>query len=134
MSDLGLISQKFNVTTENLVSFNTTLDYVRQNSEIDHSHISRQKLLDILESLSTFLDGKNSQEMTVDVKSIIEILRQQHGDHWNQFVVQIKQLIQKLISDSKITLTEDDLELLDDIADAIDAECAYLFRRISNRL
>jgi len=134
MSDLSLISQKFNVTTENLVSFNKTLDTLRQNPEISNLELSQKKLLNILNPLVALIDGKNTNKLTVDLRSIVDILHQQHDENWLQFVSEFKQLINKLNSESTSTLSDNDLNILDDVADAIDAECAYLFRRISSRL
>lgn len=134
MSDLSLISHKFDVTTENLINFNKSLDILkRQNNILDDPKYTKQ-ILKILEPLSNILNGSSSNRLTIDVKSIIEILHQQHNDDWDSFIRQIKQLVQKLQNPSEIKLNEYELCHLDNVANALDAECAHLFRKISSRL
>ena len=134
MSDFGVITLKFSITSERLLDFNHALDLMRDLQKVTQQEIdnSRVKLLDILVSLDKVVDGGNSKFTYMNGYSIVEILKQKHGNNWNDFVTQIRTVIHKL-NDNRPSLSIDDVTLLDDIADAIDAECALLFRRMSNR-
>jgi len=134
MSDFGLITLKFSFTSDRLLDFNHALDLMRNTKNISQENIddSKVKLLDILTLLHEVIEGDSSKITVIDAHNIIEILKQKHKDDWQEFVTQITNVIDKL-NESRPILSARDIDCLDDVADAIDAECAHLFRRISNR-
>lgn len=75
---------------------------------------------------------RNFQSLSIDEHSIVEILQQRHSKDWQEFKTQIIRLTKKLEL-SEPRLTNENFDLLEDIADALDAECAELFKRMSGR-
>jgi hypothetical protein len=73
-----------------------------------------------------------SETVDLDEKNIVETLQKRHIRNWQQYKEQIIQLNDKLTS-GVTTITQNDFEILNDVADAIDTECANIFRRISGR-
>ena len=62
-----------------------------------------------------------------------EMLQQKHGQDWQRFKKTVLELTEEL-KRGKTNLAVEELTALDDIGDALEAECASLFNRISGRL
>jgi len=136
MSDFGLFASRFHSNTNSLRHFDEALRYFK------HAHVQKsstetssqvQKLLFVLKPIAEMLDGYLSKSVNLDEQNILKILQHRHTNDWQRYREQIMQLTHRLMTgDAKINAS--DFEILNDIADAIDTECANLFRRISGRL
>lgn len=135
MSDLGLLSLKLNQTSIHLRQVNNAIDLLRKPSEKDNEKRkeSSMKLLQVLIPIKKILHGELSPSPTINEQSIVQILQQKHNKNWIDFRGQVTSIINRL-EKSEFNLSLQDIDCLDDVADAIDAECARLFRRINGRL
>lgn len=93
---------------------------------------SIDQLLDVIEPLLESIEGNLSESTAISERRIVDIMKDRHSKEWQTYRKKIKQLHSKLNS-SEFKLSESDFRLLNDIADALDAECANLFRRMSER-
>lgn len=135
MSDLGLLSLKLNQTSTHLKQVNSAIDLIRTNSVHDDEKIknSSMKLLEVLQPIRKLLHGEISKSLTINEQNIVQILQQMHTKNWVDFKNQINTVTHKL-EKYDLNLSNQEIDCLDDVADAIDTECAQLFRRINGRL
>ncbi len=135
MSDFGLLATRFNENTILLRKFDEALRYFKEKEKPERkAGTSEQKenLLYVLRPVSETIEGLLSKSTVLDEQKIIDILKRRRIKDWQRYKEQIVQLTSKL-SVGNVTLSQEDFELLNDVADAIDIECASLFRRMSRR-
>lgn len=135
MSDFGLIATRLDATTESLRHFSNAIEYFRSRPQRDQTevHARFSDLLRVLEPISEGSNGKLSESLEVDELSMITILKQMHPRDWQPFRIKLKYITDKVRS-SEPEISTEDLAVLEDVADAMDAECARLFKRISGRI
>jgi hypothetical protein len=135
MSDFGSLASRLNDNTNVLRKFDAAIRYFKdekaaRNSLQTSEHTER--LLYVLKPVSETLNGILSKTISLDEQKIAVILKQRRLKDWQHYHERVNQLTSKLAS-RNTSLTRDDFEILNDIADAIDTECANLFRRMSGR-
>lgn len=135
MSDFGLLASRFNDNTNLLRNFDVALRYFKkldiyEDSTQTSEHV--EKLLYVLKPVSETLNGFLSKTMSFDEQKITAILKQRRIRDWLEFKEHLIRLTDSL-SSGETRMNQDDFEVLNDVADAIDMECANLFRRISGR-
>jgi hypothetical protein len=92
----------------------------------------KENLLYVLRPVSETIEGMLSKSTVLDEQKIVDILKRRRITDWQRYKEQIVNLTSR-ISSENVSLGQGDFELLNDVADAIDIECASLFRRISGR-
>lgn len=133
MGDLDIYASKFNVNSKSLKEFDEALRFVKGKKEITKTlEVANniRKLLNVINPILESMKGNLSESTAISERSVVEIIKNRHNKDWPIYRKRIRELHSKLNSD-KFTLSESDFQLLNDIADALDAECASLFRRIS---
>lgn len=135
MSDFGLIATRLDATTESLRHFSDAIEYFRSRPPRDHADARTRfsDLLRVLEPISAGSNGKLSESLEVDELSMITILKQMHPRDWQPFRIKLNAITNKVRS-SELEMSTENLAVLEDVADAMDAECARLFKRISGRI
>jgi len=135
MGDLGNYASKFDVNSQSLKEFDIALRSTRGKKELtlttEADTIS--KLLKVVSPVSESVKGKLTESTAINERNVADIIRRRHSGEWPRYRQRIEELEIKLKSD-RFILSQSDLQLLNDIADALDAECANLFRRMSERL
>jgi hypothetical protein len=134
LSDFGSIAARMNLTNKNLELFNNAIDRIRSShaARKDEQQKTVSDLLSVLKPLADNLSGKFSDSISLDESSVSEILRQKHNSNWQEFREDLVRLNDKL-QDDKLPLLPKELVTLEEVADAMEAECAQLFNRISGR-
>jgi hypothetical protein len=135
MSNLGIFASRFNVSSDLLREFDEALLFIRGKREIVRTHEVAEKinnLLKVLAPISDGIGGRLSQSTFITERSIIDILEEQHSQEWPSVKENILKLTSKLSSE-KFQLSQEDFKLLNDVADALDLECANLFKRMGER-
>lgn len=133
MSDFGLLASRFSENTMLLRKFDEALRYFKEKPH-EKSGYDEQKenLLYVLRPVSETIEGVLSKGTILDEQKIVDILKRRRITEWQRYKEEIVKLTFR-ISSENISLSQEDFELLNDVADAIDIECASLFRRISGR-
>ncbi|UCH95554.1 MAG: hypothetical protein JSV88_01565 [Candidatus Aminicenantes bacterium] len=135
MSKLGLISSKFDINSRSLKEFDESLlalkekKYQPESSELKDSI---NKILKIVKPISESVRNNLTTSAEISENSIILILKERHGRNWSEYQESILNLGEKFTTPApSLQLTEKDFQLLEDIADALDAECEFLFQRMN---
>ena len=134
MGDLGNFALKFDVNSQSLKEFDIALRSIRGKKELtqttDIDIIT--KLLKVVSPISESVKGNLIESTAISERSVVDIIKARYSREWPNYRERIQELDTKLKS-NRFTLSQNDLQLLNDIADALDAECANLFRRMSER-
>lgn len=136
MSNLGAIASRFDINSKSLKDFDSSLRLLkRKKDDLDKSEFDEaiNKILRVVKPISEGINDNLSNSTNVSENNIIIILHGRHERNWSKYKNEILELTGKLSSKKAIELSKEDFELLDDIADALDAECEYLFQRLSDR-
>ena len=135
MGDLGIFASKFSMNSKSLKEFDGALHFLRTTTEITNTPKQKdmvRKLLDVLEPISEVLKGNLSDSTIINESNIVENLRIRHDRDWPVYREKILFLNAKMVSE-RFQISKDDLVLLNEIANALDAECVNLFRRMSDK-
>lgn len=134
MGDLGNYASKFDVNSRSLTEFDAALRSVRKMKELTQSTNGEtiSRLLKVVSPISASIRGSLTESIVINDRSIADIIKSRHSLEWPSYREEIQRLEAKLRLD-RFSLVQDDIRLLNDIADALDAECASLFRRMSER-
>ena len=133
MSDLGIFASKFSINSKSLKEFDDALRFIRGKNEITKTGKAAEmvdKLLNVICPISEAIKGNLSESTAINERSVVDILRNRHEREWPIYKERMLELSSKLKS-AKFQLSKGDFHLLDDVADALDSECANLFRRMS---
>lgn len=135
MGDLSVFASKLNISSTSLKEFDDALRLFRKKEEILNTGETRQhisKLLKVITPISEAIKGELSVSTEIDERRVTAIIRNRHEDDWAFYREDILKLNSKLKS-PKFRLTRNDIDILNDIADALDIECGNLFRRLSEK-
>jgi len=134
MTDIGAFASEFHDNTSSLRRFNIALRFLKDSkAEEDISRTeSLSIVLSMLEPISTTIAGRLSNSLRFDQGTVVQILRKRHERDWQNYSKRLVALALQLRGADPI-IGPEEFELLNDVADAIDTQCAYLFRRISGR-
>jgi len=134
VGDLGNYASKFSINSQSLREFDIALRFIRGKKEITKADTADiiNKLLKVVSPISESVKGNLTESTAINERSVADIIKNRHSREWPRYRERIQELELKLRSD-KFTLSLSDFQLLNDIADALDAECANLFRRMSER-
>ena len=135
MGTLGVFASRFDVNTKSLEAFDEALRFLKKKEEIKKTPEVKaiiDKLLGVIEPILENIEGNLSESTAISDRSVVDIIKERHDREWPTYRKKIKKLYSKLNS-SEFKLSENEFRLLNDIADALDAECGNLFRRMSER-
>ena len=135
MGDLGIFASKFSINSKSLKEFDDALHFIKGKNEITKTPEVAEtikKLLNVINPISESIKGTLSESTAINERNIVDIIKNRHERVWPTYKEDIQKLSSKLNSD-KFQLSRNDFRLLNEIADALDAECANLFRRMSGR-
>jgi hypothetical protein len=134
MGTIGVYASRFNVNTKSLEAFDEAIRFFKEKKTADptETRIMIGKLLDVLNPLVESIKGNLSESIAISERNVVDIVKGRNNRNWPMYKNRIQELHSKLDS-TKLELSENDFKLLNDIADALDAECATLYRRMSER-
>jgi hypothetical protein len=89
-----------------------------------------EKILRVVNPVSDAIQGKLSISIEIDENSVLDIIRQKHEKDWFLYKDKIVKLNHKLLN-GDFELSRQDIDVLNDIGDALDVECGTLFKRLS---
>lgn len=132
MDKFEISASKFNVNSKLLKEFDKALRFFKNKEEVKRTaQVTSMidNLLIIITPLAEHLKGNLSDSTTISEHNLVEILKAQHEKGWVSYKKEIERVHKKLQAE-KVSLSKEDLKILNDIADALDAECANLFRKM----
>ena len=132
MSDFGIFASRFQVNNETLTDFETAIRYVKikkDNTQLKNDEKYIEIIINILSPIVQSIQGKLSDTLSFENQNIVEILRKRKSKTWPIYKNHIIKLQEK-INSGNLSLSEQELVILNDIADAMDIECSKLFKRM----
>lgn len=133
MGDMSVFASKFTRSSISLKEYDEVLRYLKKNKTIAKTEEIEERIsniLKVIDPISEVIEGKLSRNTVIDERSIVRTIKQKHEKEWYSYKKKIIDLNSKLRK-IRFTLTDKDFDLLNDIADALDIECGYLFKRLS---
>ena len=127
---LSLITAKFLDCTEILKKIDSSIRNLRNMNYKELVELKVQEnLIEIIQPIIDYLEGKLSDYTLFNEMIIVKTIELKHERDWTNHKKSINRLFEK-IKGSLEKLDEEDFEILEEIADAIDSECARLYRRL----
>ncbi len=134
MSDFGVLASRFRDGAKSIRRFDAALRYVKGHHKEQATEREQvQNLIEVMKPVAEILTGRLSKNMAIDELGLVGILHQKHERDWQAYKEEVLDLYRKLaVYDSVVS--KEEIGILDDVADAMDRQCAYLFRRMSGRM
>lgn len=133
MGEMSVVASKFNKRSVSLREFDEVLKFLKQEKQITKTFETEERIehiLKITEPISDVIKGNLSNNTIIDEKSLVYNIKQKHEKEWYSYKEDILVLNSKL-KERKFTLSDNDFNILNDIADALDINCGNLFKRLS---
>lgn len=133
MGEMSVFASKFSTSSISLKEYDEVLRYLKKHKEIHTTPeivTKIQKILRVIDPVSEVIRGKLSVSTEIDENSVVSIIKNKHEKEWFSYKEKIIKLNLKLQSE-KFELSDQDIDILNDIGDALDAECGTLFKRLS---
>lgn len=131
MSNLGIFASRFEINIRTLKEFDKALIDVRRGTESEKEE-AVVKLSEIIEPITEKVNGQLSSSILFSESEVTSILQQRHMATWPTYKIGIIRICEKL-QNNETTFSQQEFVILEDIADAIDAECELLLRRMRER-
>jgi hypothetical protein len=133
MGEMSVFASKFNKSSISLREFDEVLRYLKKHKKIvktSHTNQKIEHILAVTNPISDVIKGTLSSNTVIDERSVVKNIKQRHEREWQSYKEEILRLNDKLKKNS-FMLSDNDIQILNDIADALDIECGYLFKRLS---
>lgn len=144
MSEISVLSHEYKAAAEFSQRFNRaliqvkkySLDFIPKDSITrEESIVHRKELALVLESIIFLLDPQKGEKLDrvkwVPGSLIAHLLKERRGD-LDYFLDDLERLARKL-RDPGVRLSQEDFNLLDNIAGAADAQTSQVFRRLMRK-
>jgi len=135
MGDLSVYASRFSINSQSLKDFDEGLRYITKKKillKTSGEEKYLRKILNVLDPIVDSLQKHFSESTLINERTVIEIIKNRHDKNWPTYKEKII-LLHKKLHENKMTIFHEDIKILNDIADALDSECAHLFRRLSER-
>jgi flagellar biosynthesis chaperone FliJ len=131
MGDFGAVASRYHANARLLTEFDEALTFLKQPQDSSREKLAVQtkKLLAVLKPINEAIYKPLSDSLTFDDSEIVNILHQRHSSDWQNYQQYIQQITQKL-EEARISLSKEEWEVLNDVADALDTRCTHLFKRM----
>jgi len=133
MGEMSMFASKFSSSSISLKEYDEVLRFFKKHKEVKTTpeiEAKIEKILRIITPVSEVIQGKLSDSTEIDENSVLNIIRQKHEKEWFSYKEIIVELNLKLQSE-RFELSKQDIDVLNDIGDALDVECGTLFKRLS---
>lgn len=131
MSNLGVFASRFEINIRTLKEFDKALINVRRGTESEKEE-AVATLYKIVEPIMEKVNGQLSSSILLSEGEVTSILQQRHMTTWPTYKREIVRICNKL-QNQETAISPEEFVILEDIADAIDAECELLLRRMRER-
>lgn len=125
---MTLYSSRLNKNLKILKKYNSTLLNIRKYNYKIKSNEDSEVILKILEPIVDKIKGKFSNNTTFDGEQVIIYLKRKY-QNWKKFIEDLR-ILKEHIKSETINIDYKMFEILDNIANAIQAEGGSVFRKI----
>ena len=133
MGEMSVFASKFSSSSISLKEYDEVLRFLKKHKEVRKTpqiEVKIEKILRIITPVSEVIQGKLSDSTEIDENSVVNIIRHKHEKEWFSYKEIIVELNLKLQSE-RFELSNLDIDVLNDVGDALDVECSTLFKRLS---
>jgi len=133
MGEMSVFASKFSSSSISLKEYDEVLRFFKKHKEVKKTpqiEAKIEKILRIITPVSEVIQGKLSDSTEIDENSVVNIIRHKHEKEWFSYKEIIVELNLKLQSE-RFELSHRDIDVLNDVGDALDVECSTLFKRLS---
>jgi len=132
MGEMSIFASKFSTSSMSLKDYDDALRYLKKKdiSKNPETDAKIEKILRVVNPVSDAIQGKLSISTEIDENSVLDIIRHKHEKDWFLYKDKIVKLNHKLLN-GDFELSRQDIDVLNDIGDALDVECGTLFKRLS---
>ena len=130
---LGLLATRLYMNRNSLLRFDAAIRSIRR-SDPGRGYGGRENvdgLLSVMGPVAGRIRGDYSGTIALDDGAIVENLRAMHPDDWQEYAGRLVAETSRM--ESRPEAGPGDIGILEDVADALDAECAGLFRDMIGR-
>lgn len=135
MSEIGIFATRLENSSTTLKNFDFSLRAIKNRRKINKDEEGLKitnDLLAVITPIAEGIQGNLSNSININERNIICILKELHSREWNLMKNEIVQ-INSSLKLNKFTISSSNLKILENIADALDIECANIFQRIKER-
>ena len=139
MSCMGVISTKLHLATNLLEPYVSAMEPIHSRGGRAWGPCEVRSLLDVLVPLDRHIRGMPHYSLGVNSRGMSEFLRLRHRNAWPGIRDSLLSLTERLEkgggagASCEVALSDEDVSILDDVADALDNECESLFRETCRR-
>jgi len=130
MSEMGVFASRLHINSQSLRAYDEALKILKKTG--DQSKEIEEQLLIVLLPLKEVLSDKLSESSVINERSVVNTLKKlseyKVNLNWSEYKSAIVHTIKKI--EQKKKLQQEDFIILNDIGDALDMECAYLFQKL----
>jgi hypothetical protein len=132
MGEMSIFASKFSTSSMSLKDYDDALRYLKKKDIVKNPETEAkiEKILRVVNPVSDVIQGKLSISTEIDENSVLDIIRHKHEKDWFLYKEEIVRLNHKLLN-GEFELSRQDIDVLNDIGDALDVECGTLFKRLS---
>ncbi len=132
MSDIGLAGAQFEINQESLRAFDNAMGRIHS-CNISNKQFVINALLSIMEPIAETIQYRVNTITLIDEYSIIEFLKKKamsrDGSDWNKYIRSLQSIIAR-IKQNDIDFNPNEIEILNDIGDALNEECNRHYRKL----
>jgi len=135
MGSFGALASRYYTNVRSLEEFDEALEFLRERARDADKEIATrelQKVLVVLKPIKETLSRNLSDSLMIDDFDVVDILRQRHMPDWQAYQDRMTKLVRKLAA-ADTAISQEEREILNDVADALDTQCTRLFKRMSGR-
>lgn len=131
MGEMSIFASKFSTSSMSLKDYDDALRYLKKKdiAKNPETEAKIEKILRVVNPVSDVIQGKLSISTEIDENSVLNIIRHKHEKDWFLYKEKIVGLDHKLLN-GEFELSGQDIDVLNDIGDALDVECGTLFKRL----
>jgi hypothetical protein len=135
MGEMSIFASKYSACSLSLKQYDDALRFLKKNKDVEKNSETLSavdKILRVINPISEVIQDKFSTSTAIDESSVLHILRQKHERDWFSYKEKIVYLRDKLQT-FEFELSPLDIDILNDLGDALDVECSALFKRLRVR-
>lgn len=130
MGNFGVLASRYNANARLLKEFDEAITFFKKpNHDQREINTETKKLLTVLEPIKETNHAKLSNSLVLDASEVVSILQQRHLCSWQTYQNCLQNVTKKLVNQD-VNLTNDEFEVLNDVADALETHCTQLFKRM----
>lgn len=130
MGEYGIISSRLNSSNKSLKEFSSAIRFLRRSGEAPKEEVEKNylRIESVLDEIINNISGKLSSSTNLDDNDAVLTLRKRHHRDWDEFEKNLRSTYGRISERSSID--KEDIQVLNDVADALDVTCSKLFKRM----